>query len=127
MGAVSMTSCHLYCLRLCLFGLVQVGLMSAASAAPPPTIQRREAGFYTTRFGRSDPTMTQARLQELKSRSGPGSNLSDRDEWRPAGLKEKKMYTTRYGRSDPDMEEAREQTLADDKWQFGQKEKKMYT
>merc|ERR1711962_36106 len=126
MGAVSMSSCHLYGLRLCLFGLVQVGLMSAASAAPPPTIQRREAGFYTTRFGRSDPAMTQARLQELKSRSS-GPNLPDRDGWRPAsGHKEKKMYTTRYGRSDPDMvEEVREQSL--DKWQFGQKEKKMYT
>merc|ERR1712168_739800 len=107
MGAVSMSSCHPYCLRLRLFGLLLVGLKTAASAAPPPTIQGREAGFYTTRFGRSDPAMDQARLQELKSRFSPELGPNQPDEWQAGHRAEKKMYTTRYGRS--------------------HKEKKMYT
>jgi len=33
--------------------------------------KKREAGFYTTRFGRSDPSMERARAAELEARWAP--------------------------------------------------------
>ena len=38
---------------------------------PKTTCTEREAGFYTTRFGRSDPSMEVARAAELESRWMP--------------------------------------------------------
>merc|ERR1711872_598680 len=72
MGAVSMVSCHIH---LILSSLFVLSVLSCCLGGP---IKDQEAGFYTTRFGRSDPAI---RMQELTTRYTPDSRVIRSSEW----------------------------------------------
>merc|ERR1712126_260064 len=72
MGAVNMISCHLYNLVTSLI------LLLVLTGSKGTSIKDQDAGFYTTRFGRSDPSL---RMQELTTRYSPDSRVLRSSEW----------------------------------------------